>query len=467
VLQAASGLTRDAAGTHRGWMAMPHRPATALRGLLMLVLLWVAASAGTVSADTATEQLQHLQEGLRKARAAGDGALGVQLAGEQQRLLNGSPLSVLELARAEVRAGDLGSATAHVTELVRMGQTSALLESSAEFELLRGLPDFALARAGLQRNATPISLATVAFRLSDTALLAEDLDYSVQTRRFYVTSVREKKIVSLDAHGALSTFASAPDGWPMMAIRIDPRRHVVWATEVAIQDFVFSPQEQWGRSAVLAYDLVTGKLLQRIEGPQGSALGDMAITDSGDLLISDGDKGGFYRVSAHADQMERLDRGEFISPQTPAILADGRHVLVPDYVRGLAVLDLTTRQVRWLATRGRFALAGIDGLNLNHGLLLAVQNGASPERVVAFSVDASATEIGSAIIIERATETLGDPTHGVVVDGSYYYIANSGWDSVNDHGALKPGAKPTSALLMRVPITRIEKRLVQGLSASD
>jgi hypothetical protein len=52
-------------------------------------------------------------------------------------------------------------------------------------------------------------------------------------------------------------------------------------------------------------------------------------------------------------------------------------------------------------------------------------------------------------IIERATATLGDPTHGVLVGDWFYYIANSGWDVLDEHGDLKPGEKLSSGLVMR------------------
>ena len=55
-------------------------------------------------------------------------------------------------------------------------------------------------------------------------------------------------------------------------------------------------------------------------------------------------------------------------------------------------------------------------------------------------------------IVERGTPTLGDPTHGVIVGRSFFYIANSGWDTLDDHGALKPDAKLTPPRLMRVAL---------------
>jgi sugar lactone lactonase YvrE len=240
----------------------------------------------------------------------------------------------------------------------------------------------------------------------------------------------------------------------MMAIKIDSARGVVWATEVALQGFAEAPEADWGRSAVLCYDLKNGRLLRRIEGPRPSALGDMALAANGDIIVSDGDGGGVYRTRANGATLERLDEGDFISPQTAAMHPDGKHIFVPDYLRGIGVLEIATRQVRWLSTGARFALNGIDGLYFDRGRLIAVQNGTSPERVVAFTLDASLTRIESETIIERSTDTLGDPTHGVVTNNDFNYIANSGWDIVDDHGNMRAGAKPSAPRIMRAQLTR-------------
>jgi hypothetical protein len=69
--------------------------------------------------------------------------------------------------------------------------------------------------------------------------------------------------------------------------------------------------------------------------------------------------------------------------------------------------------------------------------------------VIRLRLDASLTRVVSSEIIERSTPTLGDPTHGVLVGNEFYYIANSGWSELDDHGDLKPGSKFTSARIMR------------------
>jgi sugar lactone lactonase YvrE len=394
-------------------------------------------------------RFQTLQESLRRYRDGNDRHSYLTSARELKEFVNESPDSLLEVARAEIRVDELGEAMRNVQEFTRMGQSTDLVETSLEFARLRKQSGFAEILRTMKANRTSIGHASTAFLLSDSNLLAEDLDYDPRANRFLVTSVREKKIISI-VKGVTHDFAKPPEDWPMLAIKVDPGRGLVWATEVAMEGFVFTPESDWGRSAVLCYDLRNGKLLRRIEGPHGSALGDMTLTENGDAIISDGEGGGIYRVLPRNDVLERLDNEEFISPQTPAMHPDGKHIFVPDYVRGIGILELATKQVRWLSMEGRFALNGIDGLYFDRGRLMAVQNGTSPERVVVFTLDATFTKIVSERVIERSTPTLGDPTHGVIVDNDFYYIANSGWNVVDEHGNVKRGTAGSVPKVMRV-----------------
>jgi sugar lactone lactonase YvrE len=416
---------------------------------LALLLLIIITASPAKQTGSGLEQFQRLKVRLRESHAANDWHSNLASANELKELLNEVPDSLLEVARADVHVGDLDAAFRELEQFIRMGQSTDLLATSSDFAALLKQATFARIQDGMKANRSAISRGSTAFLLSDPSLLAEDVDYDLRTKRFFITSVREKKLILTEASGASADFAKAPDDWPMLAVKVDPSHGVVWATEVAMQGFNFAPESDWGKSAVLCYDLNNGKLLRRIDGPRGAALGDLVLTANGDVIVSDGDGGGVNRVLAKGTVLERLDGGDFISPQTPALHPDGKHIFVPDYTRGIGVLEIATKQVRWLSMGGRFALNGIDGLYFDRGRLIAVQNGTSPERVVAFTLDATLTRIKSETIIERSTGTLGDPTHGVVVDNDFYYIANSGWDAIDDLGNMKPGARASAPRIMR------------------
>ena len=218
------------------------------RGLTIVLLLVTLSSAN--QGGPAVLRFQTLQESLRRSRDGHDWHSYVTSARELREFVNESPDSLLEVTRAEIRVGELAEAMRNVQEFTRMGQSTDLLETSTEFAPLRRRAGFAEIQRTMRANRASIGHASIAFLLSDSNLLAEDVDYDPQASQFLVTSVREKKIISI-VKGVIHDFAKAPENWPMLALKVDSRRGLVWATEVAMQGFVFTPESDWGRSAVL------------------------------------------------------------------------------------------------------------------------------------------------------------------------------------------------------------------------
>jgi hypothetical protein len=402
----------------------------------------------------ARDQDQKLRADMRAAHTKNDFTAYLAHAREFHALLNDSPNSVLQLMSAQAFAGDQDSALHSLEQFIGMGQSNKQVLQAAQFDSLRKSKRYPALLAEMAKNETVVAAASKVFPLSAPDFIPEDIDYDAATRQFYITSILKNEILFLDTAGKSSTFARAPDPWPMLALKIDSRRRILWATEVALKGFASIPKADWGTSAILLYNLDSGKLLHRVAAPPKAILGDMTLTRDGDALLSDNDQGAIYRVDRKTFNIVCVNAGDFISPQTPAMSPDGRRVFVPDYVRGIGILDLQSRHVSWLASAGVHALAGIDGLYLYGTTLLATQNGTSPERVIRFELDPSLTRVQSESIIERATPSLGDPTHGVLVDNTFYYIANSGWDSIEDDGSPKAGATPSAALLMRLTLKK-------------
>jgi hypothetical protein len=403
------------------------------------------------SVTNARDELAALRKQAHAAREAGDHSGYLQGTLKVRTLLNNYPSAILSVARAYMEAGDSEKALDALTEFADLGQMDdGMIDGSNKtFAPLADSPRYKAVLEKFAQNKMPASTAETAFSLSDPGLVAEDIDFDPASKSFLITSVLEKKIVRVSESGAATDFAQSPSHWPMLAIKIDAARKLVWATEVALDGFTAAPKADWGRSAVLCFDYATGKLLRRVEGPAGAALADVVLAPNGDLILSDGEKGGVYRL--RNGNLQLMDGTDFISPQTAAMLPDGKRVFVPDYLRGIGILDLDSGSLKWLvqqATPGA-ALNGVDGLYFHRGSLFVTQNGTSPERVVRLKLDPSFSRIVSSEIIERNTPTLGDPTHGAFVGDDFYYIANSGWSELDDHGNLKPGSKLTAAHIMR------------------
>jgi hypothetical protein len=406
---------------------------------------------------SAAEEFAYLQQIADSAQKSGDHQARLRSILDMVKLLNGAPDAVEASAEAYAEAGDTEHALTALSQFADLGQAddNLLQGKNKNFSQLEKSPEYQRILERFRVNERAVSLSEKAFSIPDAGLLTEDIDYDPTTKSFLITSVLEKKIIRITAEGKATDFAQSPSHWPMLALKIDAVRKLVWATEVALNGFSVAPKSDWGRSSVLCFDLQTGALRRRIEAATPVALGDMALTPDGIPIVSNND-GSVYEVKN--DKLERIDDGDFISPQTPVMHPDGNHVFVPDYARGIGLLDLTTKRVTWLgqetterAPTAKFALNGIDGLYLYGKSLIATQNGTSPERVIRFRLNSTLTNIDSEQIIEQATPTLGDPTHGVIVGDFFYYIANSGWDKLDEHGDLRPGLAMSPPRIMRFP----------------
>ncbi len=168
----------------------------------------------------------------------------------------------------------------------------------------------------------------------------------------------------------------------------------------------------------------------------------MTIAKSGDLYVSEGIHGAVLRLKSGAAQLERLDvPGEFPSPQTPVLSSDEQTLYVPDYVRGVAALNLRTRSIHWIDPAGGAILSGIDGFYRIHDGFLAMQNGVKPERIVRWNADFTKQEI-----LESNSPGLGESTHGTLAGDTCYFIANTGWDQYDDDGRKTSGNPVTSQI---------------------
>jgi hypothetical protein len=99
------------------------------------------------------------------------------------------------------------------------------------------------------------------------------------------------------------------------------------------------------------------------------------------------------------------------------------------------------------AAGGDIALSGMDGLYLSGDHFLAMQNGTIPARIIRFSIDLRKQEL-----LEANSSWLGEPTHGVLVDGDFYFLANTGWGEFDQQGKKKAGAQPVESTVRRLPL---------------
>jgi sugar lactone lactonase YvrE len=411
------------------------------------------------SASSATLKDQTALDRLRTARAclAGHDLEGARLAFEDvDQMLGGHAGSMSALASIATRREDTKGALLWLDRLAATGLTRNV-EKDASFASLKSNPEFHSIATRLEANGHPISNATVALRLNDSALLAEDVVWDAPRHRFLISSVHEGKIIAVDLSGAASDFVPAglPGVWSFYGLALDAKHNRLWATTAAGPEFAAYQLADSGRTALLAYDLKNGKQLARYDLPidgKRHVLGDLSVSETGAVYVSESIGGGVYRIAGpKSTKLDTLVAPRLLgSPQLPVVSADGRLLLVPDYPQGIYVVDLARGGGRWIAKPHTLAATGIDGLYLHDNRLIAIQNGTSPHRVIEMQLAPDSAQVVDWHVLEQGSPDLGEPNHGVVVDRDFYFIGNSGWERVGDDGMLKTPADAKAPVLLKL-----------------
>jgi hypothetical protein len=419
--------------------------------LFAAVLLGTSALIAQTKPD-ARATYKSIREEVQRTYKAKDYPALLDAAKRAVEFTHGNSRWVLNLANCYALAGRKDDAFRTLQRVAEMGIDASEALKDNDYASLHSDPRWdSITQQFANANKKSGSSRPIA-TFEDPELLTEDIAWSRKTGNFYLTSVRKKKILRVARSSEITTLTdlSTDPGWPLFAIVADDNRGALWVTAAAIPDFAPAPKADHGRSTLLEIDMNTGKVRHRYDLPDDGTphvLGDAALTPTGDLIISDGLNGAVYHF--HEGTFARIDHGEFLSPQTPAISDKGR-IVVPDYVRGLALLNPTSpKPVTWIAN-SYYSLNGIDGLYFSpigqedEPTLYAVQNGVSPHRISTIQLNSRLNVVKSADIVLSKNPELGEPTHGVFTDAQiFYFIANSGWDQLDDNGRPKSDLKPT------------------------
>jgi hypothetical protein len=412
----------------------------------------VTAAAPPAAAQARDSTWQQHTAALEAARARGAWD-DVQHHIERLEAITGpNPVYTVNRARVAAQRGDTAVAYAALRTFAATGLVRDL-DTDGALATLRGTTAWTAIGDRIRANAAPRGHLITSFTLPDTECIAEDLAWDAARRRWLVSSVRRGTVLTVSAAGEVATFARlAHPGWSVLGIAVDATRRRLWAAAVALPQAVGYDKADSGRAALVRFDLATGRLDREFAIPRtviNAAPGDLAVAANGDLFSGDGRAGAVYRLRANADSVEVLVRpGLFRSTQQPVVTANGRALIVAEYGRGLARIDIATGAVEWIAHPATISLVGIDGLVRDGSALLAVQNLVPPARIARFTLDAGGAIVDGAVVAQGPL--LPEPTHVAIVDGVPYAIANAGWDLFDDDGVRKPGVAAAPPRIVRI-----------------
>ncbi|MCP5046308.1 MAG: hypothetical protein GY940_03995 [bacterium] len=324
-----------------------------------------------------------------------------------------------------------------------------------DFEPLRQTPAFKALLQEIKRIRTPISNSRPAFTVKDRGLHPESVAYDPVKKIFYLGSVHKRKIVYLDSTGKVVDFTrQGQDGLDaVMGIRIDSKNRHLWAASNALPNMTGFEKKDEGRTGVFKYHLDSRKLVKKYildEGP-GHGFDDVALHPRGDVYISGTRR--IYRINAHRDQLELfLTDSPFRSLQGIDFCGQGEKIIAADWTSGLYLIDIASKKVAHkILPPPDISLKGIDGLYYlkKSNSFIAIQNGIKPMRVMRFYLDSQFKKVTRYTVIERANPLLNEPTLGVFVGKTFYYIANSPWQGYTKNFTLLPPEKLQDIVVLK------------------
>lgn len=417
----------------------------AMRKLVLCLLLVPALLTAEEVADS--RRLQ--QEALRAYRGK-DYPLFLAKMRAASDLRPSHPTLLYNVASGLALNGRAVDALSTLERVAAMGLVYAP-EKDADFESLRSSSRFAAVVDSFKRNAAASGSGKSAFVLPERGIIAEGLAYHSKSKRFFVSSVRNGTISTVDSRGNVATFVrDLPRGAFGMAV--DQKRGVLWATTSTLRQNARFREDDRDRAAVVEIDLRSGRILRTIAAPEGGKhlFGDVIVGNDGEVYVSDSIAPAIYRVKDGA--LETFIAGApFLSLQGLALAPGGKTLYASDYSKGIAAIDLTTRDIHFLRTPSEATLLGIDGLYFAGGNnMIATQNGVNPQRVIRIRLAAGGLGVDGTDILS-ANQT-GDITLGAIANGSFYFNADAGWNEYDDDGKVKDETKLKPSVVYRVPL---------------
>jgi sugar lactone lactonase YvrE len=355
-------------------------------------------------------------------------------------------------------AHDTAGVAQWLNRLADLGVGNGVADDSL-FRALAGARAYDAAMKRLASATAPIVRSRVRLTVTDSMFHPEGVAFDARTGRWFVGSVRQRRVMVVERGGATRDFVQpAADGiGGVFGMAVDDARRTLWMATTSLPRMEGFTAADSGRVGVFGYDLDTGRLRHHAWAPRDSSVahtfGDVAVAPNGDVYATDSQAPWIYRLADGTDSLVRFATHPlFRSPQGMAFTPDGATMYVADYSHGLMRVDMRSKAVTPLRVPANVTLLGVDGLYMHRGALIAVQNGVAPARIARFCLDADGRGVRRLEIVDRNTALADEPTLGVVVGDSLSYVATSQWDKFNDSGGRVPGSVLRPATVLNVPL---------------
>ncbi|WP_424963672.1 SMP-30/gluconolactonase/LRE family protein [Ekhidna sp.] len=289
--------------------------------------------------------------------------------------------------------------------------------------------------------------SSIAFTLNEKDLLPESIAHDPNTGAFYVGSTRKGTITKVDEKGNQSVFIRSGEfgQWMIIGIKVDPQRNELWFCSSGgnnLEGYSLKEETEGRPAGIFKVNLKTGELIKKytLEKPGGTHFfNDLVIDENGDVYASHMfAESSIYKIDRNNDTLEPFARGDLMLYPNGLAIADNRTNLFVAHSGGIAKVSLKTGAITALAIANDLRLtkiASADGLYFYENHLIAIQPDLS--QVAKYKLSQYQDAIIEGEVLEINHSSMDHPTTGVLVDDSFYYIANAQFEKVGEDGSLE------------------------------
>jgi len=335
------------------------------------------------------------------------------------------PTFTYNLASAYSLNGKKQEALSVLKNIVLASNTVAF-EGDSDFESIKEDKKFKeLLQLKVSQSAV-IQSSIQKISLSENDLHPEGLLYLQKHKLWLASSIRNKKIVAFDANGKCTDWFT-DCSYSVFALKTDNNQKYLWVACSAIPEMKGFTKKDEGKSEILKIEIATQKLVQRYSVEGSHVFGDITVAKNNDVYISDSLEPLIYKIEKDSLLLWKDLKKEAFNLQGIALDENESKLFIADYLKGVLVIDIKTKEHSWLDFPEETSKKGIDGLVFYKKSLIAIQNGVVPIRIVRYKLNESDTKITDFVVMDNNRKVFNEPALATLVQNKLYFFANSPW----------------------------------------
>lgn len=351
----------------------------------------------------------------------------------------------LALAEAYAAEGDRSRAYNQLLRLQKQGYGFDIA-NDPKFAKVADTNAWTYIAESLANNLKPFGEGKVAFSLPAGDQLFQALAWDRERGQFLVGSVREGRIYRMKEGGKPEPFIRADKDnglWGVYAMAVVPEEDALWVASSASPYFRDVQMADLGKAGVFRFSLATGKFVARYllePERQSRMITTLAAGANGRVYAADGVHGVVYKLDG--DKLGMMVANPLLTEiRAMALNGNGSTLYFADYAMGILGVELAAGKGFGLQyDHDQLVLGGIDGLLWYDGMLVAIEGGMSPPRVMRMRLSADGRGVTQAMALDAAQPAFSFLGQGTVRGDGLYFIANSQLDRYDDTGTPVKGA---------------------------